>query len=78
MEDSEKLDDIMETLNSINKRLECLEEEAKWNHKQWKENQSFGHYMKRWGGFYVANLMSDEKLGLNGNNSVCGVGSKWT
>ena len=64
------LKEIKELLIDINKKLDYLESEARWNHKQWKENQSFSHYIKRWGGFYVANLMADETLGLNGNNSI--------
>ena len=74
--ESNDISEIKELLININKKLEFLEDEAKWNHKQWKENQSFSHYLKRWGGFYLANLMAYETLGLNGNNSLFGGNSK--
>lgn len=67
MEESNK--EVLELLKSINERLEFLEKEAKYNREQWEDSHSFGNYMKRWGGFYLAGLLADETLRLNGNNN---------
>ena len=70
------LQEIKELLIGINKRLDFLEKEAKFNRKQWENTQSTSYKIKRWGGYYLANLMADETLGLNGTSSIFEINSK--
>ena len=59
----DELKEIKDLLVTINEKLDFLQDEAIWNKKQWKDSQSFEHYLKRWGGFYLANILADETLG---------------
>ena len=70
------LEEIKALLEIINKRLDYLEKEAKFNHNTWEENGSCTHDLKRWGGFYLAGLLAEETLGMNGGNSIFGRNQK--
>lgn len=62
------MDDLKKQLDIIENKIDKIIKHQEWEKDQWSESKSFGRFAKQWGGFYIASLLADETLGLNGNN----------
>lgn len=63
-------EDLKNKLSEIDIKLNKILEYQEWEKKQWKEKFSLSAKAQQWGGFYIASLLADETLGLNGNNRI--------
>lgn len=66
-------EEIKKELSEINRKLDSIINEHNRQTKLIKESNSFGHFAKNWAGFYIASLIADETLGLNGEHSILGI-----
>lgn len=66
------MENLEERLTQIETKLDKILEYQKWEKNEWKDSQSSGANLKRWISFYLASLVADETLGLNGTNGIFG------